>query len=92
VELADGRPVVHCVEGSDLVDSARRHFEDASDLVHDGDGSEAVLALAQVEQGHDGGLLVLGRIPLEDLGDERLILRVKLERDIWVVVGGVSVL
>lgn len=92
MEFADRRPVVHSVEGSDLVDSARRHFEDAGDLVHDGDRGEAVLALAQVEQGHDGGLLVLGRVPLEDLGHERLILRVELKRDVRVVVGGVSVL
>lgn len=51
-----------------------------------------MLALAQVEDGHDGRLLVLRRVPLEDLGDELLVLRVELERDVGVVVGGVAVL
>lgn len=92
VELAHGRTVVHCVEGGDLVDAHRGHFEQASDLVHDADGRETVLALTEVENGHDGGLLVLGRVPLEDLGDDGLILAVELEGDIGVVVGRVTML
>lgn len=51
-----------------------------------------MLALAEVEQGHDGGLFVLGRVALEDLGDELLILGVELEGQVGVVVGCVSVL
>lgn len=51
-----------------------------------------MLALAEVEHGHDGSLLVLGRVALEDLGDELLILGVELEGQVGVVVGCVSVL
>lgn len=51
-----------------------------------------MLALAEVQQGHDGGLLVLGGVSLKDLGDELLILGVELEGDVGVVVGCVSVL
>lgn len=51
-----------------------------------------MLALAEVEEGHDGGLLVLGRVALEDLGDDGLVLGVELEGDIGVVVGRVAVL
>lgn len=92
MELANRRAVVHGVEGSDLVDTGRGHLKEPGDLIHDGDGREAVLALAQVEQGHHGGLLVLWRVSLKDLGHESFILRVELERDVRVVVGCVSVL
>lgn len=51
-----------------------------------------MLALAEVQQGHDGGLFVLGGVSLEDLGDELLVLGVELEGDVGVVVGRVSVL
>jgi len=51
-----------------------------------------VLALAQVQQGHDGGLLVLGRVALEDLIDEFEVLLVELEGDVGVVVRFVAVL
>lgn len=51
-----------------------------------------MLALTQVKQRHNSGLLVLGRVPLEDLGDELLILRIEFEGDIRVVIGSVSVL
>ena len=92
VELAHGRPVVHGVEGSHLVDAHRGHLENACHLVHDADAGEAVLPLAQVEQRHDGGLLVLGRVALEDLGDDGLILLGELEGDVRVVVGRVAML
>lgn len=91
-ELAHGCPVVHGVEGGDFVDTHRGHFEEARHLVHDADAGEAVLPLAQVQQRHDGGLLVLRRVALEDLGDDGLILRCELERNVRVVVGRVSVL
>jgi hypothetical protein len=91
-ELAHGCAVVHCVEGGNLVDSHGRHLEKAGDLVHDADAREAVLALAEIEQGHDSGLLVLRRVALEDLGDDRLILGVEFEGNVGVVIGGVAVL
>lgn len=92
MEFANRCTVVHGIERSDLVDTSRGHLEKTSDLVHDGDGCKTMLALTQVEQWHHGGLLILRRVSLEDLGDECLILRVELERDIRVVVGGVSML
>lgn len=91
-KLAHGRAVVHCVEGGDLVDAHGGHLEQAGDLVHDADAGEAVLPLAEVKQRQDGRLLILGRIPLEDLGDDGLVGRCEIERDVGVVVGGVPVL
>ena len=91
-ELAHGGPVIHGVEGGDLVDAHGGHLEQAGDLIHDADGGEAVLALAEVEQRHDGGLLVLGRVALEDLLDDGLVLLAERERDVGVVVGRVPVL
>lgn len=92
VELAHGLPVVHGVERRDLVHAHGGHLEEAGDLVHDADGGEAVLTLAQVQQRHDGRLLVLRGVPLEDLGDDSLVLRGELEGDVGVVLGGVAVL
>ena len=91
-ELADGVSVVHGVERSDFVDAHWGHLEQPSNLVHDADGGETVLALAEVEDRHDSSLLVLRRVSLEDLCDELLILGVELERNIGVVVGRVAVL
>jgi hypothetical protein len=88
--LAHGSSVVHGVERSDLVHSHGRHLKKTSDLVHDANAGEAVLALAKVEQRHDGSLLVLGRVSLEDLGNDGLVLFVELEGDVGVVVLGVS--
>ena len=90
--LANGLAVVHGVEGRNFVDTHWGHLEHASDLVHDADASEAVLALAEVKQGHDGSLLVLGRVALEDLIGEFEVLVGKLEREARVVVGLVTVL
>ena len=92
VVLAHRTPVVHRVERRHLVDTHGGHLQEASDLVHDADAGEAVLALGEVEQRHHGGLLVLRRVPLEDLGDDGLILLVELEGYVGVVVGGVAVL
>jgi hypothetical protein len=89
-ELADGGSVVHGVERSDFVNAHGGHLEEPSDLVHDADGGEAVLALAEIEDRHNGGLLVLGWVSLEDLCDKLLILGVELERDIGVIVGRVA--
>lgn len=92
VKLAHGGSVVHGVEAGHLVDAHGRHLEDAGDLVHDRDGGEAVLTLAEVEEGHDGCFFVLGGVALEDLGDDFLVLVGELEGDGGVVVGGVAVL
>lgn len=51
-----------------------------------------MLPLPQVEKGHYGGLLVLGGISFEDLGDELLVDGIELERYRGIVVGCVSVL
>ena len=90
--LAHRSSVVHGVERSDLVHSHGRHLKKTSDLVHDANAGESVLALAEVEQRHDGSLLVLGRVPLEDLGNDGLVLLVELEGDVGVVVLGISML
>lgn len=51
-----------------------------------------MLALAEIENWHDGGLLVLRGVALQDLRDELLIFGIELERDIGVVVWRVAVL
>lgn len=47
-ELSDGVSVEHGVEGCDFVDTHRGHVEEARDFVHDGNGCEAVLTLAEI--------------------------------------------
>lgn len=84
--------VVHGVEGSDLVDAHGRHFEHAGDLVHDADACEAVLALPEVEEGHDGGLFVLRRVTLQDFLDEGEVLGGEFEGDGGIVVRFISML
>lgn len=51
-----------------------------------------MLALAKVQQGHHGRLLVLRRVALEDLIGEIKVLLGELEREGRVVDGTVSVL
>lgn len=84
--------VVHGIKGRDFVDSHGRHFQQTSNLVHDTDTGESMLALSEVEKGHDSSLLVLGRVTFEDLIDDFFVLCAELERDGWVVVGFVAVL
>jgi hypothetical protein len=90
--LAHGFPVVHRVEGCDFVDTHRGHLQDPGNLVHDADAGETVLTLAKIQKRHDGGLLVLWGVTLEDLIDESKVLRVKFKRDRGVVVRLVSML
>lgn len=90
--FAHGLSVVHGIKSRDFVNSHGRHFQQTSNFVHDADTGEAMLALPEVEKGHDGGLLVLGRVAFEDLIDDFFVLCAKLERDGWVVVGFVAML
>lgn len=92
VELAHGVAVVHGVEGCHFVDTHWRHLEYPGHLVHDADAAESVLALAQVEQRHDGRLLVLRGVAGDNLLDELLILRREFEGDLGVVLGRVAML
>ena len=92
VVFPDRGAVVHGVEGSDLVDAHRRHLEETRNLVHDAEAGESVLALAEVEDGHHGGLLVLGRVAGQDLLDHGVVLLAELEGNARIVVGGVAVL
>lgn len=92
VVFADGSAVVHGVESGNLVDAHWGHLEETGDLVHDADAGETVLSLAQIEQRHDGGLLVLWRVSGEDFLHELLAGSVEFEWDVGVVVGRVTVL
>ena len=85
-------PIVHCVKRSHLVHPHRRHLQPARNLVHNAQTRKAMLSLAEIKQGHDGGLFVLWRVPLQDLGDEGLIDAVEGEGDVGVVVGCIAVL
>ena len=73
-------PVEHGVERRDLVHAHGRHLEQLRHVVHHADTRPSlILPLAEVEQGNDCRLLVLGRV----LGDDGLrafeVLRVELE-------------
>ena len=92
MEPADGIAVVHGVEGCDFVDSHGGHLEQACYFVHDADACEAELSLAEIEEGHYGGFLVLGGVSFKDLGDELLVDGIELEGYGWVVLGTVAVL
>ena len=90
--LSDRIPVVHGIGRRHLIHSHRRHLQESCHLVHHAQRCEAGLALSEVEQRHDGGLLVLGWVAGEDLFDYGLVLRAELEGDGGVVLGGVAVL
>ena len=92
VELANRVPVVHGVESGNLVYSHWRHFQYPRHLVHDAYAAEAVLALSEIEERHDGSLFVLRGVPGHNFLDELLILRRELEGDVEVVFGGVAML
>jgi hypothetical protein len=92
VKAANWIPVVHGIEGGDLVDAHRRHLQHACDLVHDADACESVLPLPQVQDGHHGGLLVLGGVSAEDLFDELIVLRRELEGNRGIIDGRIAML
>lgn len=64
--LAHGITVVHGIESSDLVNTHGRHFEELSNVVHDRDGGEAELTLANIQKRHDSALFVVGGILCND--------------------------
>lgn len=84
--------VVHRIERRHLIDPHRRYLQYPSHLVHHTNAREAVLALAEIEQGHNGGFLVLGRVARENFFDELLILSIEFEGNAGVILGAVAVL
>lgn len=83
----DRLTVEHGVEGGDLVNAHSWHLQQLRDVVHDANTCPAlVLALAEVEQGNDGGFLVLGRVPCNDLLGTLHVFGVEFEGDLGVVV------
>ena len=90
--LAYGGPVVHGVEGRDLVHTHGWHLQYPRDLIHDADASETMLSLSEIEKRHNSSLLVVGRVSRNDLLDELLILGTKLEWNGRVVLWGITVL
>lgn len=79
MEAAHRIPVIHGVECRHLIDPHGRHLQDPRYLIHDTDAREPMLPLSKVEDRHDGGLLVLGGVPAEDLLDEFIILGSEFE-------------
>jgi hypothetical protein len=69
-EFPYGVPIVHGVECGNLVDAHGWDLEDIRYFIHDTDARVSMLPLAEIEQGHDGRLLVLRGVSLEDLIDE----------------------
>jgi len=51
-----------------------------------------MLSLSEVQDRHHGRFLVLGRVALEDFFNELVVLLRELERDVRIVLRGVSVL
>lgn len=90
--LSNRLAVEHGVESGDLVNTHGGHLEELGDVVHDRDGNPTgVLTLTEVEQWDDGSLLVLFGVVGDDLLCHLLVLLVELERNVGVVVVGVTV-
>lgn len=85
-------PVIHRIERRYLIHPHWRHLQDLSHLVHDADTGEAVLPLAEIEEGHHGGFFVLRGVAFQDFGDEFLVYGIELEGDGGVVLRGIAVL
>lgn len=51
-----------------------------------------MLTLAQIQNGHNRSFLVLGRIALEDLGDDLIVFLGESEGKTGIVIGGVAML
>ncbi len=92
MELPYRLAVVHGVKSRNLIDPHGRHLQPACNFVHDADAGEAVLALAEIEEGHHGGFFVLGGITFEDFGNEFFIGVVEFEWYGGIVFGAISML
>jgi hypothetical protein len=84
--------VVHSIEGCHLIDSHWRHLQQSRNLIHNAQTRETGLSLSQIQQRHDGSLLVLRRVSLQDLIDELVVLLGELEWDAGVVLGSIAML
>jgi hypothetical protein len=51
-----------------------------------------MLSLSEIEDWHDSGLFVLGRVAFEDLVNELVVLLRELKGDVRIVSGGISML
>ena len=91
-ELADRRTVIHGVEGRDLINAHRGHLQESRHLIHNADAGETMLALTEVQDRHNSGLLVLGGVSLEDLADDSLILWGEFKGNLCIVIGSVAML
>lgn len=87
MELAHRTPVIHGIKRSHLIHAHRRHLQNPRNLIHYAQAGEAMLSLSQIQDRHDGRLLVLWGVALEDLVDELVILVVELEGDFGIVDG-----
>jgi hypothetical protein len=90
--FANWTPIVHGVEGGNLIHTHWRHFQKTSNLIHDADACEAVLTLAEIEKWHHCRFLVLRWVASKNLSNELLIFRSELERYRGIVLGRVSML
>ena len=92
MKLSNRLTIVHGVESSNLVYPHWWHFQPACNFIHDADAGEAVLALAEIEEGHYGGFFVLRRVAFKDFGDEFFVDGIKLKWYGWVVDRRISML
>lgn len=92
MKLSNRLTVIHGVEGGNLVNTHWWHIQPARNLVHDTDAGEAVLALAEIEEGHHRGLFVLWGIAFKDFGDEFFVDVIEFKRYRRVIDGGISML
>lgn len=92
MKLSNRLTIVHGVESSNLINAHRWHFQPACNFIHDTDAGEAVLALAEIEEGHYGGLFVLRRVAFQDFSNEFFVDSIELKWYGWVVDRGISML
>jgi hypothetical protein len=90
--LSNGVTVVHGVECRNLIDTHWRHLQYPRNLIHDTQARKSMLSLSKIEYGHDCRLFVLGRVSLEDLVNELVVLLGELEGNIRIVLGCISML
>jgi len=89
--LANRFAIEHGVERRDFVYPHRLHFEQLRHIVHNADARPSfVLPLAEVEEGNDGCLFVLGRVMRDDIIGAFKILGCELKWNPRIVVRLVS--